>query len=613
MFHLDNTSGVPDMPEPKEPLSNTPRWFGESVQQGGVSWPGADWFNIVQAELLNTLKNAGIPSEKGNMEQLSSAMEILGGRALRQEIYKAVFESPVSGEDDSFDDGSFGQYVVANFKTVQYIQHYYDIIGDWDAAIYQAQLNVYLKGYSPVLILPNIVIRLKKPILGSVALGDRIHQDHPELNFYDASTGRYKATWPLIIRGVFRKQQDGGIDTFNGTQIVFSGAYDTSDRTWMNYGIIHCAPTEVDQIRQTAPILKKWPGYADLRDFNIRGINKDESRFPLVHGVVIHNGTQCYLQNVTAYNLYGAGILFDWAWDSLVDNCKVIQCGRMSPAFGQYLMDGNLSAEYQTYAPLHVLRSKNTDNSNFIRFKNMHVEDCYHGTADMIVSGNSSPVWLEDSHFETDTAAGVAASSKKLRVALGNYGVTYFGQDSEASFDYTNRPDTKTGGYLIWRGGATYVDGYEDLLHETRYSGAIIEGLRVPNTGGIKVFGGNSVPYVILQNCTVGNIALTGGNGHANPLIMDNCDCGDITTDYVKALRLSNVRGRNLRSTNNFSDESCPTIFDGCTFATMSGVYNYAMGKVHLTSKTVPSSLLVKKGHVEIASYAWFRANVLGE
>lgn len=78
MFHLDNTSGVPEMPEVKDPQSNTTRWFGENVQQGGISWPGADWFNIVQAELINTVKKAGIDLNKRDLFQLSEAIKELG-------------------------------------------------------------------------------------------------------------------------------------------------------------------------------------------------------------------------------------------------------------------------------------------------------------------------------------------------------------------------------------------------------------------------------------------------------------------------------------------------------------------------------------------------------
>ena len=79
MYHLDNTSGVPEMPEPKEEQSISPRWFGESQEQGGISWPGADWFNIMQAEMLNILACAGIPSQKLKFDQLSDAINKIAG------------------------------------------------------------------------------------------------------------------------------------------------------------------------------------------------------------------------------------------------------------------------------------------------------------------------------------------------------------------------------------------------------------------------------------------------------------------------------------------------------------------------------------------------------
>lgn len=86
MYHLDNTSGVPEMPEPKEQQSMTPRWFGESQEQGGISWPGADWFNVVQAELLNLLAAAGIEPEKHAYDQLSKAIPVLGDAGLRDDL-----------------------------------------------------------------------------------------------------------------------------------------------------------------------------------------------------------------------------------------------------------------------------------------------------------------------------------------------------------------------------------------------------------------------------------------------------------------------------------------------------------------------------------------------
>ncbi|WP_370427336.1 hypothetical protein AB9C65_14245 [Klebsiella pasteurii] len=100
MYHLDNTSGVPEMPEPKDTQTISTRWFGESQEQGGISWPGADWFNIVQAELLNALLAAGITPEKNVYDQLSKAIPKLGDTIIRGELASELGTSLVNDEDN---------------------------------------------------------------------------------------------------------------------------------------------------------------------------------------------------------------------------------------------------------------------------------------------------------------------------------------------------------------------------------------------------------------------------------------------------------------------------------------------------------------------------------
>ncbi|MEN0612870.1 hypothetical protein AAIG41_32460, partial [Klebsiella grimontii] len=76
------------------------RWFGESQEQGGISWPGADWFNIVQAELLNALLAAGITPEKNVYDQLSKAIPKLGDAIIRGELASERGTSLVNDEDN---------------------------------------------------------------------------------------------------------------------------------------------------------------------------------------------------------------------------------------------------------------------------------------------------------------------------------------------------------------------------------------------------------------------------------------------------------------------------------------------------------------------------------
>lgn len=75
MFHLDNNSGIDVMPGIKQTLSRLTKWFTEGDSQTPPSYPGADWFNIVQAELLNVLKGAEIGPDKAKLNQLSSSIK----------------------------------------------------------------------------------------------------------------------------------------------------------------------------------------------------------------------------------------------------------------------------------------------------------------------------------------------------------------------------------------------------------------------------------------------------------------------------------------------------------------------------------------------------------
>ncbi|STO55374.1 phage tail collar domain-containing protein [Canicola haemoglobinophilus] len=77
MYALDNDSGVQTMPEVKAKKFNhtEPRWFTEGGNGVAPSYPGADWFNIVQAELLNILTEANIEPDKAQLNQITLAIK----------------------------------------------------------------------------------------------------------------------------------------------------------------------------------------------------------------------------------------------------------------------------------------------------------------------------------------------------------------------------------------------------------------------------------------------------------------------------------------------------------------------------------------------------------
>ena len=63
MYALDNSSGVSVMPAIAGQLS-TGLFFTEGGDGQEPSYPGADWYNIVQSELIAVLTEAGISPSK---------------------------------------------------------------------------------------------------------------------------------------------------------------------------------------------------------------------------------------------------------------------------------------------------------------------------------------------------------------------------------------------------------------------------------------------------------------------------------------------------------------------------------------------------------------------
>jgi len=95
MFHVDNNSGVANMPALAPAQSNTTTWFTEGDGQKGISWIGQDWLNILQAELLNILAEASIQPDKAQLNQLTLSIKaIIAANAFSRK--NNLKESPAS-------------------------------------------------------------------------------------------------------------------------------------------------------------------------------------------------------------------------------------------------------------------------------------------------------------------------------------------------------------------------------------------------------------------------------------------------------------------------------------------------------------------------------------
>lgn len=100
MYYVDNNSGSPTMPALSPVQSNIPTWFTEGDRNKGISWIGQDWLNILQAELLNVLSEAGIKPDKGKLNQLTlSVKAIITANAYTQaNNLKEIFDAGVAAQ-----------------------------------------------------------------------------------------------------------------------------------------------------------------------------------------------------------------------------------------------------------------------------------------------------------------------------------------------------------------------------------------------------------------------------------------------------------------------------------------------------------------------------------
>lgn len=77
MYHVDNSTGVPVMPQPSPVTSETELFFTEGGNGIPPTFPGPDWFNIIQSELINILRAAGLDPDKMDNTQILAALKKL--------------------------------------------------------------------------------------------------------------------------------------------------------------------------------------------------------------------------------------------------------------------------------------------------------------------------------------------------------------------------------------------------------------------------------------------------------------------------------------------------------------------------------------------------------
>lgn len=426
---------------------------------------------------------------------------------------------------------------VYDFNTQQYVEYYYKQLGNWSDAIELAQLNIYTKGYSEKLVFPATQVNITRPIYGGAALGLYLHQKHPELGIYNQVDNTFIKNPVLTIRGQGR----------NNTTINFDGITSQDDLTWGAYGVIHTAPLDVEQqCNGKASFFYHTNCWTkvDLKGFTLSAVNtKNGVSRPCLHGLILFRGNGSTVRDVVAEGLNGSGLLTDGFYDSWFENFTIFQCGRTSPVYNEDIVTGYTDIEYQTYAPLHIMRSEigdKWDNCNFLRFNNFHIEDAHWAPADIIISGNSSPIWFDNAHLEADAASSTAKLGKKYLLALGLYGVSRLGQDTAPNYVFgSEKFKGNGGGYLYWSGGSCYSETYGNGIIQSSYTSLNIDGFAIPNNiPKLTINASNDSAEAYINNSSIGDIY---NIANASRVTLTNSKIASYTQDYGVCPIMKNV------------------------------------------------------------------------
>ncbi|QHJ78555.1 MAG: hypothetical protein [Caudoviricetes sp.] len=483
-------------------------------------------------------------------------------------------------------------FAVYDFKTEQPIQYYYDLLGNWDDAIYLAQKNVIAKGFSPKLRFPSGTINLNRPILGGASLGDKLHTDYPELGMKD-SNGVFLKSFPTQLYGSAQPPYSTQGVAVNGTSLIFTGCKSQTDLTYMNYGVIHFAPTNPLEFANATETKQDTWGYANLivQDLSITTKNQDGTEFGTIHGIFMFRHHWHYISNVQIDAVYGAGILGNWVFDSNLERIVYTRCGRMSPNINDYQNDGNFSIEYQTYAPLHLMCTITTDTTNFIKSYRGHFENNYRAVADIILS-RATPIWLQEHHHES--GQGLTANSK---IALAtNYGVQYPCQDSESGFDYKNFSKA-IGSCVVMADNITgYTANFKSACVLNQYTSLNAVNWRF--NGDVTVNGNNTGCTLSATDSLFNNMSLVGTFADKS-LNLTNCAVsGNLDLNYFGAFDLINTKVAGTFTVNN-QNTTYQSNLDRVVVGTASGDFGKCFGTVVQTSTTSASSMQSSQGLLE--------------
>lgn len=281
--------------------------------------------------------------------------------------------------------------------------------------------------------------------------------------------------------------------------------------------------------------------YSGIRfeGFSILGQNH------IIHGISLRNAGYVHVDRVKVENFRGAGLYIDQVQDSYFNSFEVQICGRTSGDYTVYADKVNLTKT--THAPIHIISTKQGDNSNMIRFRDCQWEA--NNVSPTVYYRGGIGLWIEKIHAEQRT--GLLAPNN--------------GFDPDFVPDRTSEA---AGRVFLWVDGTSSSEVMLDSCQCSQFDKFVHAGgygnVTISNTtrgGGLNINSNNRTFIVAVINSWLSTVYF-GGSVKA---YLTNCQFRDFTWTYPSFPGLiSNCTFTDVKIAN---DGSNPDIhFNNCIF-----------------------------------------------
>lgn len=331
-----------------------------------------------------------------------------------------------------------------------------------------------------------------------------------------------------------------------------------------------------------------------------------------IHGIFVQRQSFVKISFCQVLSCLGSGVFIDRTYDSAFEKLTVLHCGRMVGSTESEAYEKGYGIDKQLYALIHITKSSG-DNCNYLVFRDLHVELNDNCIADIIVTGDSSPIVFDTIHFECGGNIKYASGLKQLFRIGEKSGVDCFAVENIPNYDSENPPLNGGGGWVLANHINGTLAGYQYGVNLSGYGNIYIDDSSLPNgIDNIIINTNNNSASLEAIHCGIGNIEITGGNASTYPIRLYSCGVGNINGSYMQSMILSDVACGDIYLSNlsTINERAKPISFKNVSANSLSVINSnlLAIGDISFSSSLNPFATLEVGSDLKV-TYSGYIAN----